>query len=72
MGVPILAPFFSCLPPNENFGPLESKPLLKIINLSIPSRARVRPTVETKCLVSKEVDKEVNKVEVVMDEVVDK
>ena len=25
-------PFFNCLPPNENFGPLESKPRLKIIN----------------------------------------
>ena len=33
---------------------------------------RAGPTVEAKCLVSKEVDKEVNKVEVVMDEVVDK
>ena len=33
---------------------------------------RAGPTVEAKCLVSREVDKEVNKVEVVMDEVVDK
>ena len=48
----------------------ESKPLLEIINWSFPPRAG--PTVEAKCLVSRDVDKEVNKVEVVMDEVVDK
>ena len=65
---PSLAPFFNCLPQNENFGPLESKPLLEIINWSNPSRGPVGRSE----MLSKEIDKEVKKVGVVMDEVVDK
>ena len=68
MTKPFQAPFFNCLPPNENFGPLESKPLLEIINWSNPSRGPVRRSE----MPSKEVDKEVKNVGVVMDELVDK